>query len=345
MNIVPIIASLLLTANTIPVIDCPNNDCTSLVQSYLDVGGDITIPPGIYNINTNIDTPHQGGVYVNSNSVVDGKNKVVFKAIPTSAGTYKILNIYADNTVVKNIEIVGDRYHHLGSWGEWGAGVRIANSHNITLEHVLVRDCWGDGIYIDDVPGSRNDTILIKDSKSLNNRRQGMSIISGKNITIDNTILRGTNGTSPQAGIDFEPDDSSDEISNVTISRCTIDNNHGVGVIIYDHVNRVSNVRITNTSIQNNNLPGLFTLNGYGLTVDNSLFNNNQHVSDKYHSEIKLEDTEDVNIYNNNINTNVIGSHGISIYGGFGEIHNNVISSPEVPIIIENAEYNVYDNE
>jgi len=340
-----IITSLLLNKTpTIPKIQCPQNDCTELVQSYLDKGGNITIPPGIYNIKADVNTPHQGGVYVHDNSTVDGKGKVILKAIPTSTGTYKILNIYAENTTVKNLEVVGDRYYHLGDWGEWGTGIRIAASHNVKLKNIRVRDCWGDGIYFGDVPAYRNDGIILNNITSLNNRRQGISLTSGSNITIKNSILRGTNGTAPQAGIDIEPNEDSDKIDNVNIYNTIIDGNHGAGILIYDHVNVVSNVNVYNTKITNNGNSGFYTLNGTNLTIEKSIIKNNQVTSKKYPSEIKLEQSKNVVLKNNFINSSVPYSHGISIYGGYGEISENEIDVLGTSIKQQNCDYYIHDN-
>eukprot|EP01050_Picozoa_sp_SAG11_P029959 SAG11_NODE_8653_length_991_cov_0.808296_2_plen_85_part_01 len=50
-----------------------------------------------------------------------------------------------------------------------------------------------------------------------------------------------TGGTAPQAGVDFEPNDSSDFLSNLTLRNCTAKNNVGGGYFVsYSNLNNES---------------------------------------------------------------------------------------------------------
>jgi len=88
----------------------------------------------------------------------------------------------------------------------------------------------GDGIFITrdnySVPCTN---VLIKDCVCDNNYRQGMSVISVVNLRIDNCILKNTQGTPIQAGIDLEPSNQRAMLVDIAISNCAAINNAGTG--------------------------------------------------------------------------------------------------------------------
>jgi len=61
------------------------------------------------------------------------------------------------------------------------------------------------------------------------NRRQGLSIIQADGVLVLNSIFKNTRGTRPGAGIDFEPDRESQEITNVRIVGSKFIDNAGAG--------------------------------------------------------------------------------------------------------------------
>lgn len=62
-----------------------------------------------------------------------------------------------------------------------------------------------------------------------------MSVISVRGLLVDNCRFEGTNGTAPQAGIDFEPNTAVESVSDVRISNSVFFNNTGscVDVSLY----------------------------------------------------------------------------------------------------------------
>ena len=53
---------------------------------------------------------------------------------------------------------------HTGNTGEWGHGIAVFGSTNVTIENVDISQCWGDGIYLGfyDGPNTYSDTITMK---------------------------------------------------------------------------------------------------------------------------------------------------------------------------------------
>ncbi|MBP1744949.1 MAG: pectate lyase superfamily protein, partial [Firmicutes bacterium] len=65
-----------------------------------------------------------------------------------------------------------------------------------------------------------------------NNRRQGITVISAKNLTIKNSIITNTNGTNPYSGINFEPNFNTEFMTNVVVQNVQTMNNEGYGIYI-----------------------------------------------------------------------------------------------------------------
>ncbi|WP_370391199.1 right-handed parallel beta-helix repeat-containing protein [uncultured Winogradskyella sp.] len=147
----------------------------------------------------------------------------------------------------ENIEIIGNnallkmnKEEYID--GEWRMGISLVGCKNIKVNNLTVSSSGGDGIYIDGYktqPYSEN--IYIDNVISTNNKRQGMSIISAKNVWVKNSIFTKTNGTLPEAGVDIEPDKDTNVIINVNFEHCSfIDNNHAGIVLGLNNLNEDS---------------------------------------------------------------------------------------------------------
>ena len=102
-------------------------------------------------------------------------------------------------------------------------------SRNVTIEGLTIVESGGDGIYLGQGRGPcRNFTL--RDVTSINNRRQGISVISVDGLLIERCTFRDTSGTPPSAGIDFEPNKGNQYICNVTMRDSVFENNDGCGI-------------------------------------------------------------------------------------------------------------------
>jgi hypothetical protein len=84
---------------------------------------------------------------------------------------------------------------------------------------VEVSNCWGDGIYLDGrgAAGSYSENFVISSVHVWNCRRNGISIIAGRNGDISNAYIHDIDGTNPQGAIDLEPDDPKKPNRNIRI--------------------------------------------------------------------------------------------------------------------------------
>ena len=109
--------------------------------------------------------------------------------------------------------------------------VVIYASQNVKILGLTIKDAGGDGIMIGGLThSSYNKGVLIKDVLITNAYRNAISVISAENLTIDNAVLINTNGTSPQEGLDFEPDHEKQRIVNFAVRNCVIMNNKRLGI-------------------------------------------------------------------------------------------------------------------
>ena len=190
----------------------------------------------------------------------------VLKAKP---GEFKHLNDCLLNAVgCKNIIIRGpgslimnkkdyqdaSRYKH----SEWRHAINLKSCENVTIENLKIIGSGGDGIYIGSKPhlkfwkGAKHygkqyaklpnycKNITIKDCFIDEQHRQGISVISVENMSITNCKLNNTNGTSPMAGIDFEPNNGRQRLVNCLLENVTMQGNKNYGFLAY--------IKIQNTS-------------------------------------------------------------------------------------------------
>ncbi len=120
------------------------------------------------------------------------------------------------------------------SKAEWRMGLRILGSKNILVEGLRIESSGGDGIYIS---GGKNlawsEDVTIRHVVCDDHHRQGISIISAENLLIEDCILSNTAGTSPQAGIDFEPNAPHQRLKNCIVRNCIMENNAGDQILVY----------------------------------------------------------------------------------------------------------------
>ena len=107
----------------------------------------------------------------------------------------------SDITISGNGSIIGDKDAHKGKDGEWGMGIQIMNSKNVTINGLNISNCWGDCIYI----GGKSSYISIVNCNLHHARRQGISVTNAYKCKIDNCKIYDIAGTAPEYGIDFEP--------------------------------------------------------------------------------------------------------------------------------------------
>jgi parallel beta helix pectate lyase-like protein len=164
-------------------------------------------------------------------------------------------------------------------------GILVAGN-NVTVDHVTITGAPLDAIQVTGRANGSNcgcaTGVLIKNSTTSAGRRNGMSVVSGINVTLDTNVIQGAGNptllggaavadTGPWAGIDVEPDLTGYPIQQLTIQHNTIQNNGGAGVLfaldlngtLPDHADQI--VVDSNTITKNGLSSGSFLHGGVCL--------------------------------------------------------------------------------
>ena len=162
--------------------------------------------------------------------------------------------------------------------GEWRMGILLQSVDGFDIRGMRIEDTGGDGIYIgSSSPSEFSNDVVIKDVVLNNNLRQGISVISARNVLIDNAIISVTNGKYPASGIDFEPNFATQRIENVTVRNSIIQANDNWGILFATGNNELPlSVTVENVTILNNGRDGIkLTEIEPGVTIKDSLLINN----------------------------------------------------------------------
>jgi hypothetical protein len=117
---------------------------------------------------------------------------------------------------------------------EWRHVLELRGVANVRISGLTLAESGGDGIYLGSGAGGATcRDVHIRDVVCDRNYRQGISVITAENLLIENTVMRGTKGTPPQAGIDFEPNTENERLKNVVVRNCVSENNEGNGFFCY----------------------------------------------------------------------------------------------------------------
>ncbi len=104
----------------------------------------------------------------------------------------------------------------------------IVGCNNVTVKDITIESSGGDGIYITgDAKQWWSSNILLENVISRDHHRQGCSVISAENLLIRNCQFLDTAGTPPAAGIDLEPNNTDQKLTNCLIENCYFKGNVG----------------------------------------------------------------------------------------------------------------------
>ena len=212
------------------------NDATDALQSAINSGA------------TKLIVPNMGKDWIVRPLMLASNQEIVFEkgtVIMAKKGEFKgggdclfrgmnlenvTLNGYGATFRMRKKDYQSDAYKK----AEWRMTLGLYSCTNIKIYGLTLAESGGDGIYLG-VSGDQKlcKDIHIKDVVCDSNHRQGISVISAENLLIENTILKNTSGTAPQAGIDLEPNHPTEKLKNCIIRNCIMENNEGPGILLY----------------------------------------------------------------------------------------------------------------
>jgi polygalacturonase len=219
------------------------------INSLPSSGGTITVPAGTYLIDP------VKKIQLRSYNHLSMSSDAILKAKTNSATRAYLIYAYNRTQVeISGGRLVGDRstHHYVsGSTSEWNHGIQILGCTHVTIRDLHVSKCAGDGICI----GGGASDVRIANVVSTENRRQGLSITRCHDVKVYDSEFSYTHGTSPQCGIDIEPDGTSTAY-DIRIQNCRLNNNAMYGINVWK---RVSNVTLAGCTIERNGSCGAVT--------------------------------------------------------------------------------------
>jgi len=220
-------------ANSLPTGYVKNGsvDYTKYLQAAINKYSNVTFPNFPILINSY-------GLKIGSNKTIYFLEGAKIKLQPTSKGLYYMLRLFkSSNVTIVNPVIEGDRTKHLGTSGEYGMGISISSSNNITIKNPEISECWGDAIHIVQSDGeAAPKNIEITGGRFIKNRRNGISVISVDGLRVSDTyvygVLENEGGTRPMSGIDMEPTKGDQQMKNIFIDNIKTEHMGAEGIQI-----------------------------------------------------------------------------------------------------------------
>lgn len=192
------------------------------VASFLKVGlaisGKYAITPIVINNISNISIDFSTGSYIIGFNSLGVNDRLI-----TIGGGANNITINAYNSYVKTpVFSSGEQRHNIQI---------VGGASDITINGLKCIGGGGDGFYIGSSSNPLPTNILLNNVSTDNARRNGISIVNGINVIVLNPLLENTRGTLPMAGIDIEPNNSTDEkLKGIRIINPTSRNN-GTGIL------------------------------------------------------------------------------------------------------------------
>jgi hypothetical protein len=185
--------------------DGTTNDRVALQAAIDGSVGQILLITGQSRIDTT-------GLTLRANTHIRFAQGASIKLLAHNTDSYQMIRIWdVSNVTIESPYLDGSKSLNAATSGEWGMGISIAGSSNVTITSPTTIDCWGDGIYIANSyieDGVTSKAVTISNHLADGCRRQGVTIISGDTITFDHPVWQNIGGTAPQAGLDIEPNDN-----------------------------------------------------------------------------------------------------------------------------------------
>lgn len=205
---------------------------TPIIERVFSAKGFLYFPEGIYEYAPDATTGFL------SDTIISGDGDLtVFKYAPTTppatADIQQVLRprAYAnvENVAIYDICIDGNRdgvdWSGVTAGDGNAHGIALWGSQNVFIDRVLVKNAWTDAFYLAYSHSSLDSrrqcqNIRMGTIRAENCGRQGVSIISAEDVTIEALLVDGVDRTDPKAALDLEPNNSDpDKIKNIRIGK------------------------------------------------------------------------------------------------------------------------------
>jgi hypothetical protein len=190
------------------------SDDTIAIQNAINAikafgGGTLLIPDGIFTVSSRLLFP--SNIRITGTGQLKAANGIPGFIIMGNDDTVN----GNENISIDGISINGNRQAATSNT-EFDFGIDLRNVQNVYVGNVYISNCGGDGIYLGKGTANGCRDVVIETSTFDNCNRNGVSVIFGNTILINDNTFRNLSGN-PGAGVDIEPN-AGDIVTNVKVS-------------------------------------------------------------------------------------------------------------------------------
>jgi hypothetical protein len=198
-------------------------DLTSQIQAAINasVGKRLVINAGKFGLSYVGWGTNGVALDIPSNITIEFEQGASFESMAHNATIYQMIRIWdRENVTIIRPTLNGRKDLNAAVTGEFGMGIDIRGSVNVHIISPRTDNMWGDGIYIGETVGTGAPVDIMIDRHSADGcRRQGMSIVSGAKVTVNDPVWSTIGPVAPSAGLDIEPNSNSDELHGIVINN------------------------------------------------------------------------------------------------------------------------------
>ncbi len=161
-----------------------------------------------------------------------------YSVIIVDANTIKLAETFADANNGNEIDLTskpGSSQTHFVYGGGGGHVISLLICTNVEIRDLTCKDSSGIGIEVEGyyLTATSSKEITIENVTCDNNYRCGISAGGVNDLTIENCVIKNTNGeTIPQDGIRFEPGDPNFLLKNIEVRNCKIEGAAWYGITV-----------------------------------------------------------------------------------------------------------------
>ena len=196
-------------------ITCNSDDCTTVLQAAINSGADVELQPGLWSVDPiHLNNSHQT-VRLKDGAHVQAKRGSFQSPTDCLFSIRGVVGVSLIGAGAANSKLsmwkVDYRNASLYKRGEWRCGVNLCGSKSVTVANLTISDTGGDGLYVGalkicDKTGCDSfetgcSNIVVDGVVTDGAYRNGLSLISGANVLVENCQFLRTGGTAPQAGV------------------------------------------------------------------------------------------------------------------------------------------------
>lgn len=286
--------------NTTNCFDAMKNATVALASQG---GGRLVVPSGTYAVVTPAWSSPSSTLVLDDNVEVDLTTAVINQTSLVD-DKYILFQVTGDDSKLTGGELNCSRAIVDGTSRD---AIKINGALRATVENVTVLSAGNDCL---NAGAGLVEQLTVRDCHFENAGRNCISLTNVVDGLIENCLLRGANGVSPQTGIDFEPN-AGDQVRRIRFVNNVVEGNVSHGIYVHDGAGDCSHIEVLGNTVRDNDGFGIFVSG-----VENTIVSNNdvENTADGQ-SGIWLTLAPDSTVTGNVVKSTGTGGNGIVSYG------------------------------